>query len=70
LNVEMPVKGGTIAKVHQTLKIEGRGDFHARRTVPTVRLKGKSLQAAGIPPGRRVKLTVLALGVIELRLNA
>jgi len=58
------------AKAQRTLKIEERGDFHARQTVPTVRLKGKWLQAAGFPPGRRVTLTVLALGVIELRLNA
>ena len=58
------------AKVQRTLKIEERGDFHARQTVPTVRLKGKWLQKAGFPPGQRVKLTVLGLGVIELRLNA
>ena len=57
------------AQVQRTLKIEERGDFAARQTFPAVRLKGKWLQAAGFPPGQRVTLTVLALGVIELRLN-
>lgn len=57
------------AQAQRTLKIEERGDFHAKRTIPTVRLKGKWLQAAGFPPGQRVTLTVRALGVLELRVN-
>ena len=51
----------------RTLKIEERGDFYRKRTVPTVRLKGKWLQAAGFPAGRHLELTVISTGVIELR---
>jgi hypothetical protein len=40
--------------VKRKLKIEERGDYFARKTVPTVRLKGKWLQAAGFPAGRHL----------------
>lgn len=50
------------------IKIEERGDFYRKRTVPTVRLKGKWLQAAGLAPGQYVTVTVVSPGVIELRL--
>ena len=49
------------------LKIEERGDYFKKQTIPTVRLKGKWLQAAGFPPGKHLTLTVIAAGVIELR---
>lgn len=49
------------------LKIESRGDYHAKKTTPIVRLKGKWLQAAGFPSGKHLELTVIAPGVIELR---
>ena len=52
------------------MKIEERGDFAANRIIPTLRLKGKWLEAAGFPPGQRVTLTVITSGLIELRLNA
>lgn len=37
------------------------------RPVPKVRLTGKWLQAAGFNPGAHLELTVIAAGVIELR---
>ncbi len=49
------------------MKIEERGDYFRKRTVPTVRLKGKWLRAAGFPAGRYLTLTVVSPGVIELR---
>ena len=51
----------------RTLKIEERGDYATRKTTPVVRLKGKWLQAAGFPAGKHLELTVIAPGVIELR---
>ncbi len=51
----------------RTLKIEERGDYFRKRTIPTVRLKGKWLQAAGFPPGKHLTLQVISQGVIELR---
>jgi len=52
------------------LKIEERGDYHAKTTIPTIRLKGKWLQAAGFDPGSTVQLTVISPGVIEIRVNS
>lgn len=37
------------------------------RAVPKVRLTGKWLQAAGFNPGAHLELTVVSVGVIELR---
>jgi cell division inhibitor SulA len=51
----------------RTLKIEESGDYAAKKITPTVRLKGKWLQAAGFPPGKHLELTVISPGVIELR---
>ena len=49
-----------------------RGDEHCpyrkETRVPRVRLAGKWLQAAGLAPGQHVEITVIARGVIELRL--
>jgi hypothetical protein len=56
-------------KKFRTLKIEERGDYAARQTVPSLRLKGKWLQAAGFPPGDHVTITCQSPGVLELRLN-
>ncbi len=53
----------------RTLKIEERGDYFRKQTIPTVRLKGKWLQAAGFAPGRYLTLTIIAQGVIELRVS-
>lgn len=50
------------------LKIEERAvDHHIERRVPMVRLKGKWLKAAGFPAGQHLTLTVIAPGVMELR---
>ena len=50
------------------IKIEERGDFFLKKTIPVVRLKGRWLLAAGFPAGRHVELTVIAPGILELRL--
>lgn len=41
--------------------------IYGTRTIPRVRLRGKWLQAAGFNPGAHLELTVVAAGVIELR---
>lgn len=49
------------------IKIEEMGDYARKKTVPSIRLKGKWLQAAGFPPGQHLQLKVVALGCLELR---
>jgi hypothetical protein len=44
-----------------------RATYRDLPAVPKVRLKGKWLQAAGFNPGAHLELTVIAPGVIELR---
>jgi hypothetical protein len=50
------------------LKVEERGDYHAKQTVPMVRLKGKWLQRAGFPAGSHVQINVYAPGCLDIRL--
>lgn len=51
----------------RTLQIEAEGDFWKGLTKPKIRLMGRWLERAGFRPGRRVQVTCVALGVIELR---
>lgn len=51
----------------RTLKIEEDGDGWKGRVKPKIRLMGHWLGRAGFTPGRRVQVTCVALGVIELR---
>lgn len=51
----------------RTLKIEAQGDFWKGITKPKCRLMGPWLERAGFHPGKRVLVTCLAPGVIELR---
>lgn len=50
----------------RNLKIEERGDAFARKTFPGIRLIGRWLERAGFPPGKRVQVTQLANGVLQL----
>ena len=51
----------------RTLKIELHGDAWKGNIIPKIRLMGRWLEQAGFKPGRRVQVTCLAPGVIELR---
>ncbi|MBI4663975.1 MAG: type I addiction module toxin, SymE family [Verrucomicrobia bacterium] len=51
----------------RTLKVEDQGDYGRKHVIPAVRLKGKWLQTAGLNPGQYVTVTVISLGVLELR---
>ncbi len=55
------------AKPRRRLKVEERGDFYRHQTIPSIRLKGKWLQAAGLVPGEHVEVTVINRGILELR---
>ena len=50
------------------LKVSEVGDFYRKKTVPRIRLEGKWLARAGIPPGCRVKVHNPAPGVLILHL--
>lgn len=54
--------------MQKRLKIEERGDFYRKKTIPVARLKGQWLQAVGFEPGRYLTLTVISQGCIELRI--
>jgi hypothetical protein len=49
------------------LKIEAIGDFAYRKVKPRIRLSGRWLEEAGFTPGKRVSVTHIAEGIIELR---
>ena len=50
------------------LKIEADGaNFNPARRAPKVRLRGQWLRAAGFDTGNYVELSILSIGVIELR---
>ncbi len=51
----------------RNLKIEETGDYFTGKTTPSVRLKGKWLEAAGFPPGMRLEVKVCSPGRLELR---
>ena len=51
----------------RSLKIEAEGDFWKGRIKPKIRLVGRWLERAGFEAGRRVHVTCVAPGVIELR---
>jgi hypothetical protein len=52
----------------RSLAIEELGtSFQVEKRVPLVRLKGHWLKAAGFPAGKRVTVTCLSPGVMELR---
>ena len=48
------------------IKIEERGEFYAKKTFPTIRLKGKWLERAGFLPGAHVTFTLLSPGLAQL----
>lgn len=56
----------TGTKKTRSLKIEETGDFARAQIIPGIRLRGQWLAAAGFPPGARVRVTVLASGLIQL----
>lgn len=62
--VSAPAASGA---VHRTLKIEEDGDFWKSRAKPKIRLIGRWLERAGFNPGKRVHVTCVAPGFIELR---
>ena len=51
----------------RSLKIEAIGDFAYRKVKPRIRLSGRWLEEAGFTPGKRVSVTHIAEGIIELR---
>ena len=51
----------------RTLQIEAEGDPWKGLIKPKIRLMGRWLEQAGFKPGRRVQVTCVAPGVIELR---
>ena len=51
----------------RTLKIEADGDAWKGLIKPKIRLSGRWLERAGFNPGRRVEVTCVAPGLIELR---
>jgi len=53
----------------RTLKIEEDGDSWAGRIKPKIRLKGRWLERSGFKPGNRVRVALVAHGVLELRSN-
>ena len=52
---------------NRSLKIEAHGDHWKGLVKPKIRLMGHWLERAGFLPGRRVHITCIAPGVIELR---
>ncbi len=57
-----------MANKKRILKVEEVGDFWRKRTVPRIRLKGKWLVKAGIPPNRYVEVEIPIPGVLVLHL--
>jgi hypothetical protein len=62
-------------KPQRLIKIEEHSERRARdiygtgdTRCPKIRLKGKWIQAAGFAPGQYVQVTVISIGVIELKL--
>lgn|ERR1041385_5986098 len=60
--------GDTSPNRQRHLKIERLGDSWRGNIHSGIRLKGQWLSQAGFPPGERVSVSVMAPGVIELRL--
>lgn len=50
----------------RTLKIEADGDRFKGALKPKIRLSGRWLERAGFEPGRRVSVTCVCQGKIEL----
>ena len=50
------------------LKVAEVGDFWRKRTCPQIRLQGKWMEKAGIPPNRHVQVENPQPGVLVLRL--
>lgn len=55
--------------IWRTLKIEEDGDPWAGRIKPKIRLKGRWLERSGFKPGSRVRVALVAQGILELRSN-
>ena len=51
----------------RALKIEEDGDFCKGTVKPNIRLMGRWLERAGFRSGKRVSVTCVAPGIIELR---
>ena len=51
----------------RSLKIEADGDAWKGTIKPKIRIMGYWLERAGFKPGRRVQVTCIAPGIIELR---
>ena len=54
-------------KLHRMLKIEPAGDLWKGGLRPKIRLMGRWLERAGFKPDTHVRVTCVALGIIELR---
>ena len=50
------------------LKVAEVGDFWRKRTCPQIRIQGKWMEKAGIPPNRHVQVENPQPGVLILRL--
>ena len=53
---------------HRVLKVSETGDFWAKNTKPQIRLVGKWLEKAGIPPNCHVQVENPHPGVLVIRL--
>jgi cell division inhibitor SulA len=51
------------------IKIEQSGDFFRRRTFPQIRLKGKWLEACGVPANQHVHVSQIAPGKLLLEVQ-
>ena len=52
----------------RVLKVVEIGDFWAKRTMPSIRLQGKWMLRAGVPPNRHVQITNPSPGTLVIHL--
>lgn len=53
----------------RSIKVEADGDTWKKKIKPKIRLMGRWLEQMGFPPGRRVEVSLIEPGVLQIKLK-